>query len=154
MTHARIDYAVTPGARDALTMIGRTEDITLSPDNGRLAIPDYFGRRIFIFAIRIDTGAASPRVTLLDYSILSSSQSLREPHGVAFLDNDHIVVCNRAADVCVFRVPVPGDHPRQQHVEPVARIRGHGIFTAGVLTPGIGRCLRTGRTALPLPGLQ
>ena len=138
--HPRIAYAAASGVRDALTMIGRTEDVKLSPDNRRLAIPDYFGKRIFLFSIRIDAGAASPGITLLDYSILSSSQSLREPHGLAFLDNDHIVVCNRAADVCVFRLPVPGDHPRERNVEPVARIRANGIFSARVLTPGSVAC--------------
>src|SRR5688500_18220719 len=98
MTYARIAYDASSGVRDALTRIGRTEDVKLSPDNTRLAIPDYFGKRIFLFSIRIETSAASPRVTLLDYSILFSSQRLREPHGVVFLDNDHIVVCNRTAD--------------------------------------------------------
>ncbi len=55
---------------------------------------------------------------------------------MAFLGNDHIVVCNRAADVCVYRIPVPGDHPRERRVEPLARIKGHGLFSARVLTPG------------------
>jgi hypothetical protein len=140
VTHALIAYDAATCVRDALIRIGRTEDVKLSPDNSRLAIPDYFGRRIFLFSIRIEPGAASPRVTLLDYSILSSSRSLREPHGIAFLDNDHVIVCNRAADVCVFRIPLSGEHPRERNVEPVARIVGNGIFSARVLTPGSVDC--------------
>lgn len=136
---ARIVYDAASGVRDVITRIGRTEDVKLSPDNSRLAIPDYYGKNIFLFSIRIETSAALPRITLLDYSIVSS-RSLREPHGVAFLDNDHIIVCNRTADVCVFKIPVPGDHPRERNVEPLASIKGNGILSARVLTPGSVDC--------------
>ena len=50
---ARLDYDAAAGVRDVIAGIGRTEDITLSPDNSRLVILDYFGKRIFVFAIRI-----------------------------------------------------------------------------------------------------
>ena len=135
MTDARLVYDAAAGVQDVIAGIGRTEDIVLSPDNTRLVILDYFGKRIFVFSIRIDTASRSPQVTLSDFSILISD-SFREPHGVAFLGDDHIVVCNRAADVCVYRLPVPGDHPRERRVEPLARIKGHGLFSARVLTPG------------------
>jgi hypothetical protein len=135
MTDARLVYDAAAGVHDAVAAIGRTEDITLSPDNTRLVILDYFGKRIFVFSIRIDTASPPPHVTLSDFSILLSD-TLREPHGVAFLGNDHIVVCNRAGDVCVYRVPVPRDHPRERRIEPLARIKGHGLLSARVLTPG------------------
>ncbi len=135
MTNPRLVYDAPAGVHDVIAAIGRTEDIRLSPDNRRLVILDYFGKRIFVFSIRIETAATSTQVTLPDFSILTSD-SLREPHGVAFLGNDHIVVCNRAADVCVYRIPVPEDPPREQNVEPFARIKGHGLFAPRVLTPG------------------
>jgi hypothetical protein len=135
VTSARLVYAAAADVHDVIARIGRTEDIALSPDNRRLVILDYFGKRIFVFSIRIETAVMPPQVTLSDFAILRSD-SLREPHGVAFLGNDHIVVCNRAADVCVYRIPVPGDHPRERRVEPLARIAGRGLFAARVLTPG------------------
>ena len=135
MTDARLLYDAAAGVHDVISAIGRTEDLTLSPDNTRLVILDYFGRRAFVFSIRIDVASPSPRVTLSDVSILLSD-SFREPHGVAFLGNDHIVVCNRAADVCVYRVPAPGDSPRERRVDPLARIEARGLFSARVLTPG------------------
>lgn len=125
---ARLAYDAAAGVRDVIAGIGRTEDITLSPDNSRLVILDYFGKRIFVFSIRIriDTAGLSPaprapQVTLSDFSILHSD-SFREPHGVAFLGNDHIVVCNRGGDVCVYSVPAPGAPPRERRIEPLARI--------------------------------
>jgi hypothetical protein len=135
VTSARLVYAAAAGVHDVIAGIGRTEDIALSRDNRRLVILDYFGKRIFVFSIRIETAATSPQVTLSDFAIMHSD-SLREPHGVAFLGNDHIVVCNRSGDVCVYRLPVPGDPPRERRVEPLARIKGRGLFSARVLTPG------------------
>ena len=135
MITARLVYDAPPAVHDAVGRIGRTEDLALSPDNSRLVILDYFGKRIFVFSIRIETVAASPRVTLSDFAIMQS-ESFREPHGVAFLGSDHMVICNRSGDVCVYRIPVPGDHPRERWVEPLARIKGRGLFSAGVLTPG------------------
>ncbi len=139
---ARLAYDAAAGVRDVIAGIGRTEDITLSPDNSRLVILDYFGKRIFVFSIRIriDTAGLSPaprapQVTLSDFAILHSD-SFREPHGVAFLGNDHIVVCNRGGDVCVYSVPAPGAPPRERRIEPLARIKGHGLLSARVLTPG------------------
>ncbi len=139
MTTARLVYDATAAVHDVIARIGRTEDIKLSPDNRRLVILDYFGKQIFVFSIRIDTSAISPQVALSDFSIMPSD-SLREPHGVAFLGNDHIVVCNRAADLCVYRVPVPGDHPPERRVEPLATIKGQGLFAPKVLTPGSVDC--------------
>lgn len=136
---SRIDYDANADVRQIVAGIGRTEDVRLSPDNNRLVILDYFGKKIFLFSIRIETDSASPKVTLLDYSIITSD-SLREPHGVAFLGNDHIVVCNRASDVCVFRIPVPGEQPRERNVKPSARIKGTGLLAAKVITPGSVDC--------------
>jgi hypothetical protein len=74
-------------------------------------------------------------VALTDAAILSSD-SFREPHGVAFLGNDHVVVCNRGADVAVYRLPAPGGGSREGRIEPLARIPARGLFSAKVLTPG------------------
>jgi hypothetical protein len=139
---ARIDYDAGPGVREVVAAIGRTEDVKLSPDNRRLVILDYFAKKIFLFSIRIANGLSSPGVTLSDYSILSST-ALKEPHGVAFVDNDHIIVCNRTADVCVFRLPVPGEHPRERTVTPLASIKGKGFLSAKVLSPGSVDCYKT-----------
>lgn len=139
MTDSRLAYDASSEVRDVIARIGRTEDIKLSPDNSRLAIVDYFNNKVFLFSIRIEISATSPRVALLDYSIISS-ESLCEPHGLAFLGNDHIVVCNRAADVCVFRIPAPGEFPRERNDKPLARINGKGTLWAKVKTPGSVDC--------------
>ena len=92
MAESRIAYEASSEIRDVISRIGRTEDIKLSPDNKRLAVVDFLDNRIFLFSIRIDRTSATPRITIFDYSIISSV-SLRSPHGEAFLGNDHIIVC-------------------------------------------------------------
>lgn len=136
---ARLAYDASSEVRDVIARIGRTEDVKLSPDNRRLAIVDYFNNKVFLFSIRIENSATSPKVTILDYSIISSA-SLCAPHGVAFLGNDHIIVCNRAGDVCVFKISMPGELPRERNLEPIASINGRGVLRAKVKTPGSVVC--------------
>ncbi|MDT8387283.1 MAG: hypothetical protein RQ736_07205 [Thiogranum sp.] len=143
---ARIDYEASPEIREILARISRTEDVKLSPDNSRLAIADFARNRIFLFSIHIqglENNAAPPRVQMLDYSVITSD-SFKQPHGVTFLGNDHLLVCNRAADVCVYELPAPGDHPRERTLEPHQVIRGQGVLRARVKTPGSADCYALG----------
>ncbi|HEY7112439.1 MAG TPA: hypothetical protein VIA45_05850 [Thermoanaerobaculia bacterium] len=135
VTGARLEYEAPNEVQAVIAGIGRTEDLALSPDNRRLVILDYFGKRLFVFSLRIEAAGMAPRVTLSDFAIMHSG-SLREAHGVAFLGNDHIAVCNRSGDVCLYGIPVSGLDPRERTAEPLARIPGHGLFSARVLTPG------------------
>ncbi len=75
MTSARLVYDAPADVQDVVARIGRTEDIRLSPDNRRLVILDYFGKRLFVFSIRIETAALSPQVTLSDFAIIAIRQS-------------------------------------------------------------------------------
>lgn len=134
-TESRIAYEASSEIRDVISRIGRTEDIKLSPDNTRLAVIDYLDNRIFLFSIRIDRTTAIPKITLFDYSTISSV-SLRHPHGVAFLGNDHVIVCNRDADVAVFKIPLPGEERHEHDVMPLKTINGKGILFAKVKSPG------------------
>ncbi len=146
MTDSLINYDAPPEVRSVISKITRTEDIRLSPDNRRLAIVDFICNRIFLFSIQIDNvdrGAVPPGIEISDYSILTSA-SLRNPHGVAFLGNDHLIVCNRAADVCLFDIPPPGNCPRELNLRPQRRINGRGMLLARVKTPGSVDCHELG----------
>lgn len=137
MTSARIDYDAPAEIRSLLSEITRTEDVKLSPDNSRLAVVDYIFDKIYLFSIRIqhDDGAASPAVAILDYSVFTSN-SLHQPHGLIFLDNHNIAVCNRTGDVCLYEIPAPGAQPRERRIKPKKSIRGTGLLRAKVQTPG------------------
>lgn len=146
VTDGRIDYHTSSEIRDILSRISRTEDVKLSPDNSRLSVVDFVRNKIFLFAIRIDhvdDATVTPSVAILDYSILSSD-SLRQPHGVTFLGNDHLIVCNRAADVCLFKIPAPRDGSKEHNLKPLKVISGKGTLWARVKTPGSADCYELG----------
>jgi hypothetical protein len=139
MRDSRLAYDASAEVRDVIGGIGRTEDVKLSPDNSQLAIVDYVNNKVFLLSVKIENSATSPKITILDYSIISSA-SLCAPHGVAFLGNDHIVVCNRGGDVCVFKLFRPGELPRERNLEPLASINGRGVLQAKVKSPGSVVC--------------
>jgi DNA-binding beta-propeller fold protein YncE len=136
-----IAFESSPDVHDVISGIGRTEDIRLSPDGKRLAVVDFSGNRVFIFLIRIDQTFATPRITLLEYSVISSA-SLDRPHGVAFLGDEHVIVCNRNAGVDVFRIPPTGSDRRERDVKPLKTINGKGLLLAKVKSPGSVDCYK------------
>ena len=58
------------------------------------------------------------------------------PHGLCFLDNYHLVVCNRKSDVSIFKIPSIGNKPEKHNIEPVKTINGKGFLFAKVKSPG------------------
>lgn len=146
MIEGQIGYDASAEIRGVLSGISRTEDVRLSPDNSRLAIVDYICNRIFLFSIRIqrlDDDEGSPKIQILDYSIITSD-SFDHPHGVAFLGNDNLIVCNRGAGVCLFTISAPGNPPRERNLKPCATIPGEGWLFAKVKTPGSVDCYELG----------
>ena len=88
------------------------EDVCFSPDSRRLALAGCYQNSISIADVNIAMDGGRPHVTLTNV-VEYLSPCLKEPHGVAFLDDDTIVVANRLADVDVLRVPADGaaHHP-------------------------------------------
>jgi hypothetical protein len=135
----RIEYEAPAEVREILASIGRTEDVKLSPDNRWLAIAGFSANEIYLFSIAIDGMTSPPAVRLRAGRVLRSAH-LAEPHGLTFVGNEHLLVCNRAADVCIFRLADVGIAPRTVDVVPVAVLRGRGALLASVKTPGSADC--------------
>jgi hypothetical protein len=134
-TQGRISYEASAEIHRVIASIGRTEDVRLSPANNRLAIAAFAENKIYMFSLRLGWSAENPAIQFASYLILSSSH-FAEPHGLCFLDNDHIVVCNRAADVCIFRLPDFDGPSRQLTIAPLKVISGSGTMFATVKSPG------------------
>ena len=75
-----------PPVRRALDGLGRTEDLTFSPDNRRLAIAGFGRDRVFLLDLAIDAGAGAVSVAVTGLTELRSS-SLCQPHGLCVLDD-------------------------------------------------------------------
>ncbi len=143
LSQCRIAYDAADEVRAVISTIGRTEDIKFSPDNSMLAIAAYIQNKIFFLSCKIDHATSTPKISLPNYAVFSSPH-LIEPHGLAFLDSEHIVVCNRAADVCVFRVPAPCRNQQVADLSPVAVISGGGFLLPKVKSPGSVACRSLG----------
>lgn len=100
----KIDYVATADVQAAIAALGRTEDLRLSPSNRCLAIAAFRRQKIALFDIHIDTSGAAPRVELSNARILASPH-LRAPHGLDFIDDEHLLVANRDGQLCLFKLP-------------------------------------------------
>ena len=98
-------FEATEIVLSVLDKIGRTEDLSFSPNNLRLAIASYGFNKIVIFDldINIDTNIESILVTDCCEII---SPELNHPHGIAWLDNQTIIVSNRFGGAVVFELPL------------------------------------------------
>jgi hypothetical protein len=123
---ARVEMVVSSNAERALERLGRTEDIRFSPDNSRLAITDFLKNICFIFDVEIDRSDLLPVVRVKDFMELHS-QSLKNPHGLEFIDNKNLIVANREGVVTIFALPESGETGRVLNIDPVRSIGKAGL---------------------------
>jgi hypothetical protein len=103
----QLDFTVSPEVRRVLDGMRRTEDVSFSPSGRKLAIAEFGSDRIVLLDVEITTSRSSPRVELTDWMAITSP-SFREPHGVSFLDEETLVIANRAGGVSLAKVPPAG----------------------------------------------
>jgi DNA-binding beta-propeller fold protein YncE len=103
-TVREIEYTAAPRVRAAVAALGRTEDLSLSPNGRRLAVASFIRNRITVFDIDIMSSPGGAQVALTG-GVEVSSPALQYPHGVAFIDDDTLIVTNRGSGVIVFKLP-------------------------------------------------
>jgi DNA-binding beta-propeller fold protein YncE len=99
-----IECTAPRSVNDVIASLGRTEDVCFSPNNRRLAVAAFTRNRIAVFDIDIATSAAGPQVALTG-SVELSSPALKNPHGLDFVDDETLIVANRAGGVAIFKLP-------------------------------------------------
>ena len=104
---AQLHFAATDAVRAVIAAMGRTEDVKFSPDGRRLAVACFASSKCLLFDIDMDFSSGR-RSIVLGGVLEFSSPDLREPHGLAFLDPDTLIVANRAGAVQIFRLPRRG----------------------------------------------
>ena len=100
----RLIYTASDHVRKVIARLGRTEDVKLSPNNCRLAVPSFGKSQIAIFDICI-TGAPYEREITLTDAIEVSSPYFKYPHGIDFIDEERIIVADREGDATIFKLP-------------------------------------------------
>jgi DNA-binding beta-propeller fold protein YncE len=103
----QVQYRASRQAEQAIANLGRTEDVQFSPGNRRLAIAAFHANRIAVFEVAISRSAGKAQVAVGGVVEIESA-TLNGPHGLCFLDEDTLVVANRAGSVEVFAVPPAG----------------------------------------------
>jgi hypothetical protein len=112
-----ITYDAPPHIRAALDVVGRTEDLRFAPSNRRLALAGFGRDSIVVVDLEISSGLHGPRVSLTGVTELVSPR-FDQPHGVDFLDDDTLLVANRAGDIAVVRMTPDGSAPSGWRLTP------------------------------------
>ncbi len=136
MGNGRIEFTTPQPVRAALNEIGRTEDVAVSADGSRLALAAFSRNKVYVFSLDIVRRQyRAPDIRVTGYVALSSDR-FSQPHGCAFLDNDHLLVCNRGGDLVLVEVPEPEADGHESRVDPRLVVSGKGYVNAVVKTPG------------------
>lgn len=144
MNECIIKYETTSKIQSVISKIGRTEDVKFSPDNKRFAITELYEKSIHLFSFEIDSIGCSPKIRITNYTLLKS-KSFNHPHGLCFLDNNHIVVCNRKGGISIVKIPPADDKTQEHNVVPVSNISGKGLLFSKVKSPGSVDCYEISR---------
>src|SRR5438552_5537848 len=125
----KIQYTAPQSVTDAVSSLGRTEDVRFSPSNRRLAVAAFKRNRIVVFDIASSSGAT--RVALTG-GVELSAPALQLPHGLDFIDDDTLIVTSRGSGVALFKLPPGEEIVRTHEVLPVARWPANGttLFNA------------------------
>lgn len=107
----------------AIASLGRTEDVTFSPDGKRLAIAGYSLARLLVADVVLESAGGSPRIALTDF-VEMTSPVLNEPHGICFLDSETLIVSNRGALVNILNIPPTANGSGPIPVLPLRTIGG------------------------------
>lgn len=103
----------------------RSEDIRFSP-SGRLVAVVSTAKRILLF--EVDTGARPVRAELLTTFV---STDLDNPHGVDWVDEEHLVVANRSAGIAFFRIPQANRWEAETPISAVSKVHPHWFGQPG-----------------------
>jgi DNA-binding beta-propeller fold protein YncE len=116
-TDIEIPFEASPEARTALDRLGRTEDVRFSPSNQRLVIAAFVRGVVGVFDITTTEHPDGRRVAVTNPHLLRSPR-LDFPHGIAFLDEDTIVVADRVRGLAILRLAPSEDGLKLLEIDP------------------------------------
>ena len=98
-----------------LRSLGRTEDAAVTPNGRRIALAGFSHQVIGLLDIHVDVNVngsgsrASTRTIGIGSITRLCSELLISPHGVSFVDDEVLLVANRAGALVALRLPAPGE---------------------------------------------
>jgi hypothetical protein len=103
----QIEFIATDEVKEALSILGRTEDVKFSPNSRRLAIAGYKKNKCLVVDIQFEFSSTCKKVLLIDF-VEISSPSFQKPHGLYFIDQETLIVANRRGAVPILKLPPSG----------------------------------------------
>ena len=131
----RIEYSAPRRIRELLESLGRTEDIRVSPDGRLLAIAGFERNRLAVLGVDIEASTAAGNVAI-NRIVGISSPSLKRPHGLDFIDDETLLVVNRAGGACVFELPPADGDVQEYELSPVQLVEvgdSHALDSPGAV---------------------
>lgn len=116
-------FEAGPAEHRALESLGRTEDVRFSPSSRRLALAGFYSDRVLVLSTRIVPAGETYRV-ICDGPVMLTSPAFRHPHGLAFLDDETLLVASRYGGVAVFALPPPAAGSAELRLDPIRTLRG------------------------------
>lgn len=116
----------------------RSEDVRFSPDGRRIIVISTNGRML-LFSVRI--GARRMRAKLLT---MFTSADLRAPHGVDWVDDEHVVVANRSEGIAFFAIPRARRWKPQTPISAISKVQPHWFGAPGEMRTLRSRKIITG----------
>lgn len=117
-----IKFTASDPVWTSLQDLGRTEDVKFSPNNRRLAVVGYKKNKLVVFDVDIAVRSGETTVSLTDVLEVTST-SLNAPHGLAFIDDETLIVVNRWGEAPIFRLPPSGGTEKKFDVSALQTIR-------------------------------
>ena len=118
----QIPFTGSDDVLQALSRLGRTEDVQFSPDGRRLAIAGMLENKILLLDIRMELAPEDGRVLLTDYLEVTSS-AFDQPHGLFWIDDRTMIVANRNGELPIFVLPPEKPASRVAGVLPLSTIK-------------------------------
>lgn len=110
----KVDIRLSDDTKKVLFNIGRTEDLRLSPSQNRLAIAGFLENKILLLEI-----SYSPDKKFVEFTdhLELTHETFMSPHGLAWIDDERMVVANRDGGVSVIALPT--GRPPSKKIEAV-----------------------------------
>lgn len=128
-----IAYTASDDVLAVINSFERVEDVRFSPDNRRIAVAGYTKNRLLILSINIAISSSAIRITVTDPFEIES-RSLKNPHGVFWVDAGTLIVASRGGDTSIFRLPEPGPNNNPLTLDPLLSLepdRREASYTPG-----------------------
>jgi hypothetical protein len=139
--HAIIGFSAPERVKAAISCMGRTEEATFSPTGRLLAVAGFALNRINLFSIDV-IGEGPARTVAISACVIIHSNVLHAPHGIAFIDDEHMMVANRDGGAHVFQIPADALEHDEINLRPIRKLRSG--FRAKVSSPGSIDCYDLG----------